>query len=190
MTKKLLQSIKDIPISKLLNNNGQLLETHGIPENPRRINKVEFGRLLKSIEDSDLNEIKPLQVIPYDGNKFIVIGGNQRLRAYKKLKFKTIKCFVLRDDLDSKIYQKLIITDNSHYGSNDDDILANMFHCEDLLDWGISLPELDVDDVKSLLPEPNQFKDDFKIIVSEQDQNKLMALMNELQDRGFEVKLK
>jgi hypothetical protein len=190
MTKKILQSIEDIPISKLLNNSGQLLETHGVPENPRRITKIEFEKLLKSIQDSDLNDIKPLQVIPYDNNKYIVLGGNQRLRAYRKLKFKTVKCFVLCDNLDSKIYQKIIITDNSHFGSNDDDLLANMFDSEDLLDWGVELPELNVDDVESLLPEPNQLKDDFKIIVSEQDQNKLMALMNELQDRGFEVKLK
>ena len=189
MTTTILESIQDIAISKLLNNTGQLFESHGIPENPRRITKVEFEKLLKSIEDSDLNEIKPLQVIPYDG-KYIVLGGNQRLRAYRKLKFKSVKCFVLSEHLDSKIYQKIIITDNSHYGSNDDDLLANMFDANDLLDWGVSLPELNVDDVESLLPEPNQLKDDFKIIVSEQDKNKLMALMNELQDRGFEVKLK
>tara|TARA_R100000808_G_C2074025_1_gene100385 strand:+ start:111 stop:632 length:522 start_codon:yes stop_codon:yes gene_type:complete len=173
----------------LLNNSAQLFESHGIPENPRRITKLEFEKLLKSIQDSDLNDIKPLQVIPFDG-KYVVLGGNQRLRAYRKLKFKTVKCFVLCDDLDSKIYQKIIITDNAHYGSNDDDLLGNMFNSDDLLDWGVSLPELNVDDVESLLPESNQIKDDFKIIVSEQDQNKLMALMNELQDRGFEVKLK
>ncbi len=185
---KILQCIEDIPISQLLNNSGELIEM-GIPENPRRITKVEFQKLLKSIEDSDLNDIKPLQVIPYDG-KYVTLAGNQRLRVYRKLKFKTVKCFVLCDDLDPKIYQKIIITDNSHYGSNDDDLLANMFNSDDLLDWGVSLPELNVDDVESLLPEPNQIKDDFKIIVSEQDQNKLMALMNELQDRGYEVKLK
>lgn len=155
MTTTILQSIEDLPISKLLNNSGQLFETHGIPENPRRITKVEFERLLKSIEDSDLNEIKPLQVIPYD-NKYVVLGGNQRLRAYRKLKFKTVKCFVLCDDLDSKIYQKIIITDNSHFGSNDDDLLANMFNVDDLLDWGVELPELDID----LIPEETEGDDD------------------------------
>lgn len=186
---QILEFIEDIKISKLLNNSGQLLETHGIPENPRRITKVQFQKLLASIAESNLADIKPLQVIPYD-NKYIVLAGNQRLRAYRQLKYKTVKCFVLCDDLDPKIYQKIIITDNSHYGSNDDDLLANMFNADDLLDWGVSLPELNVDDVDSLLPEPNQLKDDFKIIVSEQDQNKLMALMNELQDRGYRVKLK
>lgn len=186
---KILESIQDIKISKLLNNSGQLLETHGIPENPRRINKIEYEKLLKSIENSDLSDIRPLQVIPYD-NKYIVLAGNQRLRAYRQMKYKTVKCFVLRDDLDSKIYQKVIITDNSHYGSNDDDLLANMFNVDDLLDWGVELPELNEDDVDSLLPESNQIKDDFKIVVSEQDHEKLMALMSELQDRGFVVKLK
>jgi ParB-like chromosome segregation protein Spo0J len=186
---KILQSIEDIKISKLLNNSGQLLESHGIPENPRRITKVQFHKLLASINDSNLAEIKPLQVIPYD-NKYIVLAGNQRLRAYRQLKYKTVKCFVLRDDLDWKIYQKVIITDNTHYGSNDDDLLANMFEAEDLLDWGVELPELSKDDVDSLLPERNQIKDDFKIVVSEQDHEKLMALMSELQDRGYKVKLK
>ena len=155
MTKKILQSIEDIPISKLLNNAGQLLETHGIPENPRRINKIEFEKLLKSIQDSDLNDIKPLQVIPYD-NKYIVLGGNQRLRAYRKLKFKTVKCFILCDNLDSKIYQKIIITDNSHYGTNDDGLLANMFDPQNLLDWGVDLPELDI----NLIPEETQGDDE------------------------------
>ena len=155
MTTTILESIQDIAISKLLNNTGQLFESHGIPENPRRITKVEFEKLLKSIEDSDLNEIKPLQVIPYDG-KYIVLGGNQRLRAYRKLKFKSVKCFVLSEHLDSKIYQKIIITDNSHYGSNDDDLLANMFDADDLLDWGVELPELDID----LIPEETQGDDE------------------------------
>lgn len=155
MTEKILDAITDIPINKLINNTGQLYESHGIPENPRRINKNEFEKLLKSIQDSDLNDVKPLQVISWDG-KYIVLGGNQRLRAYKKLKYKSVKCFVLCDNLDSKIYQKIIITDNSHYGSNDEDLLANMFNIEDLLDWGVDLPELDID----LIPEETQGDDE------------------------------
>ena len=42
MTEKILDAIKDIPINKLINNTGQLYESYGIPENPRRINKNEF----------------------------------------------------------------------------------------------------------------------------------------------------
>ena len=104
MTEKILDAIKDIPINKLINNTGQLYESYGIPENPRRINKNEFEKLLKSIQDSDLNDVKPLHVLPHDG-KYIVLGGNQRLRAYKKLKYKSVKCFILCDGLDIKIYQ-------------------------------------------------------------------------------------
>jgi len=155
MTEKILDAIKDIPINKLINNTGQLYESYGIPENPRRINKNEFEKLLKSIQDSDLNDVKPLHVLPHDG-KYIVLGGNQRLRAYKKLKYKSVKCFILCDGLDIKIYQKIIITDNSHFGSHDEDILANMFNVEDLLEWGVELPELDID----LIPEETQGDDE------------------------------
>ncbi len=71
-----------LPISKLVNNTGQI---EGLPANPRQIDKTDYERLLKSLkEDPDFLVHKPLHVYEHN-DQYVVLGGNQRLRALKEL---------------------------------------------------------------------------------------------------------
>lgn len=72
-----------LPIAKLVNNTGQV---EGVPANPRTISKDEFAKLIKSIqEDPEYLEHEKPHVIKH-GDKYVVLNGNQRLKALRELK--------------------------------------------------------------------------------------------------------
>ena len=72
-----------IKIKDLEQNTGQI---PGLPANPRQWTREDVDRLAASIEETpELLEARPLIVILH-GTKFVVLGGNLRLAALKKLK--------------------------------------------------------------------------------------------------------
>lgn len=128
--------IQDIEIKKL-----KLLD-----RNPRKITKEQMLKLEKSIED-DPNFLKcrPVLVRQYEDGTLEVYAGNQRVRAAKKLKWKSIPCIVedytiLNDD----IIRKRIILDNISMGEFDYDILACDYNPEELFELGFTSHDLDL----------------------------------------------
>ena len=76
--------IKEIPIELIDENTGQIPD---VPENPRRITDEDFELLKKSIQESpEMKNLDEVKVFPYEG-RYITIGGNHRLRAYKELQW-------------------------------------------------------------------------------------------------------
>lgn len=131
---------KILLIKDLRANKGQLVE-RGIPKNPRRITKEKYNLLLQSLDKSNLTQIRPLDVIEHEG-KFIVLSGNQRLRALKELKkIKEVPCNILRDDLEPETYRQIVLQANTNYGEHDDDLLANEWDAVELHEWGYDLPD-------------------------------------------------
>ena len=173
-------------------NVGQLKDK-GVPANPRRINKEDYNKLKKSIFENDLNELKELLVIPHN-DTYVVLSGNMRLKAYKELDYQQIKCKIIDPDVDKQILEKIIIIENTNFGSWDDNMLANDWQPELLDAWGYDLPDLDlsefIDENKNLVEDAHNFKDNFVLKVSSKDQNQIMSLLNELQNRGFEVEVR
>ena len=87
--------IKNIPIGKLESNSGQI---KGLPKNPRFIRDERFKALKKSIQDfPEMMEYRELIVYPV-GGKYVVIGGNMRLRACKELGFKDVPAKILPEN--------------------------------------------------------------------------------------------
>ena len=102
--------------------------------NPRQISKKQYNDLKDSIVKFGL-------VDPIILNKdFTVIGGHQRLKVCKELKYKDIDCVVL--DLTKEEERELNIRLNKSGGEFDMDILANEFDIEELKDWGFKEIEL------------------------------------------------
>tara|TARA_R100001594_G_scaffold581_3_gene2234 strand:+ start:4468 stop:5547 length:1080 start_codon:yes stop_codon:yes gene_type:complete len=102
--------------------------------NPRQISKKQYNDLKDSIVKFGL-------VDPIILNKdFTVIGGHQRLKVCKQLKYKDIDCVVL--DLTKEEERELNIRLNKSGGEFDMDILANEFDIEELKDWGFKEIEL------------------------------------------------
>lgn len=106
------------------------------PNNPRKIDKSDFAKLVKSIQDDPkLLEAKPLIL---DENN-IILGGNQRYRACIELGIQDVPVIQLAN-LTDKEKKKLLVIDNTHYGTWDMDLLANNdWQLEDLSDWGVNI---------------------------------------------------
>ena len=108
------------------------------PNNPRTINKVNYKKLKKSIQDfPKMLELRPVVV---DEN-YIVLGGNMRLQAIKDLGLKEVYC-VQAKYLNEQQKEQFIIKDNVGYGEWNFDILANEWEIESLEDWGVNVPSI------------------------------------------------
>lgn len=117
--------IVDIALRDLLPNEGQI---EGVPSNPREIKRAAFGKLKKSIEeDPELLSMKPVLVYPYQG-KYVVIGGNMRLKACTQLRHKTIPAIILDAQTPPDKLRRYALKDNASFGDWNFDMLSS--------DWG------------------------------------------------------
>ena len=132
-----MENIQEIKISKLEVNKGQV---EGLPKNPRFIRDERYKALVKSIEDApEMLKLRELLVVEH-GSKFVVIGGNMRLRACKELGMETVPCKVLPADTPVAKLREYAIKDNNGFGEDDWDVLANEWDAQELEDWGVELP--------------------------------------------------
>lgn len=126
---------KSVKISDLELNEGQV---PGLPRNPRFIRDDRFEALKKSISDApEMLELRELLVYPSKDGKFVVVGGNMRLRACRELGFDEIPCKVIGKDVDVRKLREYAIKDNNEFGQNDFDILASDWDVEELKDFGL-----------------------------------------------------
>lgn len=164
--KELKVTIKEIPIELLEENTGQI---PNVPENPRRINDEDFALLKKSIEESpEMKSLDEVKVYPYDG-KYIAIGGNHRLRAYKELGWHNVLCKVLPEDTPAKKLEEYIVKENLQYASNDPYKLDS-WDKEQLKDWGVDIPmmesDINVDDFFENLDSHHLPQKGFKLMIT------------------------
>jgi len=122
----------------------KLSKIKGNPNNPRICKDDKFKKLVKSISEfPKMLEMRPIIV---DEN-FIVQGGNMRLKALQELKYKDIPDeWVLQvKDLTEEEKKEFIIKDNVGFGEWDFDDLANNWDVEKLNEWGLDIPNFDVE---------------------------------------------
>lgn len=105
--------------------------------NPRQISTKQYNDLKESIKKFGL--VDPI-IINQNGN--VVVGGHQRLKICKELKYIEIDCVVL--DLSKEEERELNIRLNKNTGDFDMDILANEFDIDELTDWGFKHIDLDI----------------------------------------------
>ena len=133
---KLKVIIKEIPVSLIDENTGQI---PGVPENPRRITDEAFELLKKSITESpEMKTLDEIKVFPL-GDRYVAIGGNHRLRAYKELKWKNALCKILPQETPTSKLQEYIMKENQQYAKNDPYKLQS-WDKEQLDDWGVEVP--------------------------------------------------
>ena len=92
-------------------------DLHPLPNNPRKITKVELERLVDSIKINGFWEHQPMAVEMQDG-KLVVLSGNQRLMAVKKLKLKEVPT-VLYSELTDNERIDIILRSNISNGEWD-----------------------------------------------------------------------
>lgn len=133
--------ITTIDIKQLQFNEGQI---DGVPSNPRIIKDDNYKRLLKSIQENpEFMHINTLKVYQ-QGKKYVVIGGNMRLKAVKELKWTEVPCIVIPKNTSAEKLKKYVLLDNASYGESDWEKLMNEWQDMDLADFGIEIPEFEV----------------------------------------------
>lgn len=126
-----------LPISKIENNKGQV---EGLPANPRLIKNEQYAALKKSIQDApEMLTLRELLVYPHDG-KYVVIGGNMRLKVLRELGEKQVPCKIIPEDTPVEKLREYTIKDNTTGGMWDWDALANAWDEDLLKGWGLELP--------------------------------------------------
>ena len=110
------------------------------PKNPRLIKDEKFKKLVKSIQEfPDMLNKRPLIVFTDVDNKYVVLGGNMRLKACKEVGIKEIPVIVA-DEWTEEQKAEFLIKDNVGFGEWDWDSLANEWDTDKLDDWGLNIP--------------------------------------------------
>ena len=149
--------------------------------NPRQISTKQYKDLKESIEKFTLCD-------PIIINKdMTVIGGHQRLKICKELRYTEIDCVVL--DLTKDEEKELNVRLNKSGGEWDMDLLANEFEIEELKDWGFKEIELGLN-IDKIDNDEEPKDDNYIITITEEDINTAKALYKELEGRGLKVKAK
>ena len=162
---------KNIDIKKLEVNKGQI---EGLPKNPRFIRDERYEALKKSISDApEMLSLRELIVYPFN-NKFVVVGGNMRLRACKDLGHKEIPCKILDADTPVEKLREYTIKDNIAFGNTDWDEIANEWNLEELADWGEEIPDWgeetdEKDNVEAIEDDFDEEKEEIHVICKKGD---------------------
>lgn len=156
------------------------------PNNPRTISKSKYQQLLKSLTDfPEMLDKRPIVVVT-EGENYIALGGNMRLKALTELKVKKVPVMVA-DDWSEEKRKEFIIKDNIGYGDWDFEVLKNLWDDTELVEWGLDLPEEKKDDlytrkIKSPCYEPGEFKPQLSQLV---DNSKTIKLLQEIDNSNL-----
>ena len=148
--------------------------------NPRQISKKQYNDLKESVKKFGL--VDPLIV----NKDMTVIGGHQRLKVCKDLKYIEIDCVVL--DLTKEQERELNIRLNKSGGEWDFDLLSN-FEIEELKDWGFKEIELGLNIDKIDINEEEK-QNGYIITVEEQNLAKAKKIYKDLKAKDLNVKIK
>ena len=103
------------------------------PKNPRLIKDEKFKKLVKSIQEfPDMLNKRPLIVFTDTDGKYVVLGGNMRLKALKELNYKEVP-IILADEWTEEQKAEFLIKDNVGFGEWNWDSLANEWDVENIV---------------------------------------------------------
>ena len=127
-----------ISLDKIEHNRGQL---EGLPANPRTTTEERIQKLMKSIqEDEAMLELRPLMVYPLANGRYLVIGGNMRLEALRRLGRTETPCTIIARDTPTETLKRYLAKDNASFGDWDWQQLKEGWDTEQLMQWDIMPP--------------------------------------------------
>jgi DNA modification methylase len=111
------------------------------PKNPRVIRDDKFAKLVKSIQDfPEMLEKRPLVCFTDIDGKYVVLGGNMRLKAANEVGLKQLP-ILLADDWTEEQKNEFLIKDNVGFGEWDWEQIKNDWDVEKLDEWGLDVPD-------------------------------------------------
>lgn len=115
------------------------------PQNPRTIKDDKFKSLCKSLtEFPDMLNKRPLVCFTDTDGKYVVLGGNMRLKAAKEIGLKELP-IVLADDWNEEQKKEFLIKDNVGFGDWNYDELKADWDVQQLQDWGLEVPNFEAE---------------------------------------------
>jgi ParB-like chromosome segregation protein Spo0J len=158
------------------------------PKNPRIIKDGKFQKLVKSIQEfPDMLNKRPLVVFTDVDNKYVVLGGNMRLKACKEIGLKEIPIIVAHEWTEEQ-KNEFLIKDNVGFGEWDWDQLANEWDAEKLDDWGLDIP-IFKDDETELKDLSSTIDNLYRIEIVCKDEEHQENSYNKLIEQGYECRL-
>jgi len=130
-------------------------------KNPRGITKKDFERLKKQIQK--LGVYKPLIACQENG-KYIILGGNMRLRALQELGYKDVELSIVEAKTEKEKIE-YSLSDNDRVGYYEEEKLAELIYPE-IGNLDLSLFKVDVDNALSLEKVIEEFAPDLEGVSS------------------------
>jgi len=113
------------------------------PKNPRTIRDEKFEKLKQSIQDfPDMLNKRPLVCFTDKDGKYVVLGGNMRLKASKEVGLKELP-IILADEWTEEQKQEFLIKDNVGFGEWNWNELQTDWDTDQLNEWGLDVPVFD-----------------------------------------------
>lgn len=126
------------------------------PKNPRVIKDDKFNKLVKSLKEfPEMLDKRPLVVFTDTDGKYVVLGGNMRLKAAKEIGMKELP-ITIADDWNEEQKNQFLIKDNVGFGEWNWDELKIDWDQEQLTEWGLDIPDFAVKEVEAV-------EDDYEI---------------------------
>lgn len=144
--KKLEWETKKVPLSSIKE----------FEHNPRQLTKKQYQDLKKSLQKFDYVEVA---AIDYDNT---LIAGHQRLRVLRDLKGDDIEIDVRFPNrkLTEKEFKEYLVRSNKNTGDWDYDVLANTYEIEELIEYGFTEEELQVNEAEYIEEDETEGDDD------------------------------
>ena len=158
--------------------------------NPRQSTQKQETKLKESLEKFGV--VEPIIVNENEERKNIIVGGHFRVRELKKLGYKEVDCVLVNLSVEDE--KELNIRLNANTGEWDFDILANQFNDFELVEWGLEIPQVNLDeDEKEVEIEDEVVKVSTDIIIS-CNQDDLIDIINDIENikkkyKNFKLKI-
>lgn len=140
------------------------------PDNPRKISSSAMEKLMSSIKEFPrMLELRP---VVYDDNTMHVVGGNQRLKALRKLGYKEVPMSWVKSasNFTEEELRRFVAVDNASFGEWDMDVLLEGWNKEELEEWGLDIDFLeDMEEDTPVLEDNVSDEENIKVDVIEGD---------------------
>lgn len=154
------------------------------PINPRQIKREKFDKLINSVRSfPDMLNKRPLVVYTNDEGKYVVLGGNMRLKACREIGLKEIP-IIIADEWTEEQRNEFLIKDNVGFGEWEWDTLLNEWDTGQLDEWGLDLPKGKGDDdqyttkIESPIYEPKNRKPELNELFNTKKYEELISEIN------------
>ena len=125
-----------IKVEKIECNEGQIPD---VPSNPRKISEERLEALKRSVSElPTMLWLRELLVYRQD-DKYIVLGGNQRLVVCRELGFDEVPCKIIPQDTAKEELCRIVALDNEEFGKTDWEKVQAEWNVEELKEWGIDV---------------------------------------------------